>query len=284
MITFAKNQREPLRWNDTRSISDTFYRQGFAVIDGKEIAAQDPIATLAESLDLGQLTTTSYNQKHYSGNINQSGYTVIGKVESNEGDLHHKVFHSTDGQELHNDGTYVPLGTINTVMLLCKQPALTGGESLLFNLSGAINHLMQSNPATLAPMLHPKAFISRSTHENLNKEYVGPMLGFCEQRRSMIGLFALGETCRWDEAFETLPELEPAVEALIEMSQPGSEFFTSLTLEKDQILLIDNYRICHGRTAFTESENNPRQLVRGVYKNIPTQFRDIDVAASAEVA
>lgn len=284
MITFPKEQPIALPWNNISRIYETYYRQGFAVIDGTDIAAEDPLAILAASLNLGELTTTSYNQKHYSGNINSSGYTVIGKVESNDGDLHHKVFHSTDGQELHNDGTYVPLGTINTVMLFCKQPATTGGESILFNLSGAIENLMKNDPSTVAPMLHPRAFINRSTHENLNKEYIGPMLGFCEQRRSMIGLFALGETCRWEEAYAELPELQPVIKKLTEMAQPGSEFFTSLRLEKNQIILMDNYRICHGRTQFKENPENPRQLIRGVYKSIPNVTREAEKALPISAA
>lgn len=269
MISFENLNLKKHAADDITEIKNTFYRQGFALIDTSSIHEKDKITPIAEALKLGDVATTNYNKKYFNYKLTTNNHSVIGNLPKRQSMIKHEGFESNNSQGLHVDGTFEPLGTIQTSLLYCSQPAKSGGESILFNLIGAVHKLAQMDMQLIEPLFDENAFKRESTYEGVNESYTGPILGYHKETKRLICRFAINETCRWEEGFYKVPGLKKSVEQLLNMAKEGSPYMAKFLLDKGTLIVMDNHRICHGRASYSDCTESPRTMIRGVYSQLP---------------
>jgi len=164
----------------------------------------------------------------------------------------------------HTDSTakhYLP----DIVGLLCLQPALSGGESLITNAANLLNFLEEQNPSW-KDLLHTplcRDVITPGTVQDLEAI-----------RANDIPLFQYdqedGVTFRYmrywiESALEKLQEPTPA--GLTELLDSIDGYFAEeshamcFLLERGDMLFVNNHFLCHNRTAFVDGDV-PRVYVR----------------------
>jgi hypothetical protein len=164
----------------------------------------------------------------------------------------------------HTDSTakhYLP----DVVGLLCLQPALSGGESLITNAANLLNFLEERNPAW-KDLLHTplcRDVITPGTVQDLEAI-----------RANDIPLFQYdqegGVTFRYmrywiESALEKLKEPTPA--GLTELLDSIDSYFAEeshamcFLLDRGDMLFVNNHFLCHNRTAFVDGDV-PRVYVR----------------------
>jgi hypothetical protein len=164
----------------------------------------------------------------------------------------------------HTDSTakhYLP----DVVGLLCLQPALSGGESLITNAANLLNFLEEQNPSW-KDLLHTplcRDVITPGTVQDLEAI-----------RANDIPLFQYdqedGVTFRYmrywiESALEKLQEPTPA--GLTELLDSIDGYFAEeshamcFLLDRGDMLFVNNHFLCHNRTAFVDGDV-PRVYVR----------------------
>ncbi|RBW46535.1 hypothetical protein DS885_07740 [Psychromonas sp. B3M02] len=269
MITFNALNLNKYTLNELTDIKATFYRQGFVLIDTSSINGKDKISPVATALNLGNAATTYYNKTYFDYKLTTDNLAVIGDLPNRKGKINHEGFESNNAQGLHVDGTIEPLGSIQTSLLYCKQPAKIGGESIVFNLMGAINDLAKNDLSLIQPLFDPNALKRASTYEGINESHTGPILGYHPETKRLIARFAINITCQWQEGFNKVPGLERTINRLIAMAEEGSPYTAKFQLQSETLLVMDNSRICHGRAAYTDCPTKPRTMIRGIYSQLP---------------
>jgi hypothetical protein len=164
----------------------------------------------------------------------------------------------------HTDSTskqYFP----DVVGLLCLQPALAGGESLITNAANLLSHLQQQFPQ-LAQLFHTPLYrdvITPGTVQDLAaiRSNDIPLFQYDEQGGVIFRYMRY-----WIEsALEKLNE--PTPDGLIELLNEIDHFFAQpqnamcFRLERGHMLFVNNRFICHNRTAFIDGDK-PRVYVR----------------------
>jgi hypothetical protein len=164
----------------------------------------------------------------------------------------------------HTDSTakhYFP----DIVGLLCLQPALSGGESLLTNASNLYNFLIQTYPH-LNELLHTplcRDVITPGTIQNLEAIRANDIPLFHQD--SGGGLIFRYMRYWIESALEKLQE--PAPQGLQELLNIIDAYFGSsehsmcFRLERGDMFFANNRFLCHNRTAFVDGEK-PRVYVR----------------------
>jgi alpha-ketoglutarate-dependent taurine dioxygenase len=269
MITFDTLNLNKYPFSELTNIKSTFYRQGFVLIDTSNIENKDKISPVAAALNLGEAATTAYNKKYFDYKLTTDNMAVIGDLPNRKGKIYHEGFESNNEQGFHVDGTVEPLGSIQTSLLYCKQPAKIGGESILFNLMGAISQLAKTDMSLIEPLFDPNALKRASTYEGINESYTGPVLGYHPNTQRLIARFAINITCQWEEGFKKVPGLERSIKQLFDMAKEGSPYSAKFQLESGTLMVMDNSRICHGRAAYTDCIEQPRIMIRGIYSQLP---------------
>ncbi|MDN2661969.1 TauD/TfdA family dioxygenase [Psychromonas sp. 14N.309.X.WAT.B.A12] len=270
MITFSALNLNKYTINELTEIKSTFYQQGFVLIDTHSINAKDKISPVANALNLGEAATTAYNKKYFDYKLTADNMAVIGDLPNRKGKINHEGFESNNAQGLHVDGTIEPLGSIQTSLLYCKQPAKFGGESIVFNLIGAINHLAKNDLSLIQPLFDPNALTRASTYEGINESHTGPILGYHLETKRLIARFAINITCQWQEGFDKVPGLQRTIKHLFEMAKEDSPYTAKFPLQSGTLMVMDNSRICHGRAAYIDCTENPRTMIRGIYSQLPS--------------
>jgi alpha-ketoglutarate-dependent taurine dioxygenase len=269
MIPFDALNLKKYSLNELMDIKSTFYRQGFVLIDTSSIENKDKVSPVAAALKLGKAATTAYNKKYFNYKLTTDNMAVIGDLPNRKGNINHEGFESNNAQGLHVDGTVEPLGAIQTSLLYCKQPAKVGGESIIFNLMGAISQLAKTDMSLIQPLFDHNAFKRASTYEGINESHTGPVLGYHPKTQRLIARFAINITCQWEEGFKKVPGLEKSIKQLFEMAKEGSPYSAKFQLESGTLMVMDNSRICHGRAAYKDCALQPRTMIRGVYSQLP---------------
>ena len=154
----------------------------------------------------------------------------------------------TDGSYLHGlvhrDGHYIQLLPPKMLVLQCWQSAVAGGASILIDVQRVYDDLAKENPEHLR-ILSTKGCVTycrddqiaidRAVFEELNDGTI--MLRFRYDAAAYVADWAI-------EAFHGLQQNYFA----------NAKYQSRLTLTKGQIIVIDNYRMLHGREFVLERQ------------------------------
>lgn len=268
MTTFINAELDGIDATDNDKILALFYRQGFVVVNGHSLPGGQQLEYLSDALNLGAPFRSSYNQKYFP-NKNRSLKSEIGKKEQNKDEYKHPVFELSEALEQHVDGTFSPLGEVKTTVLMCKTPALSGGDSTLFNAYGAIKKIEAENPLLANAFKDSNAFRRKSAFENIDDEFIDSAFGVDDVYDREIIRLAFDSSADWEHGFARVPHLKDAYDKLIDIKNNDPSYFLQFKLNKGDVIIMDNTRITHGRTAFRQSDIKPRMMIRSVHKLLP---------------
>ncbi|QBG90551.1 clavaminate synthase [Xanthomonas oryzae] len=251
---------------DVTAVMRDVGRYGFAIVRDQWRFDASDFNKMSARYYLGPIYQSDFNRRLHADGMSPSGINQVGGLTTGA----HDVFNSTSSAALHTDGSYLPIGTIKTSILLCKQHALRGGESILFDSVSAFQTLAHHHPDLAQCLLAPKAFRRRSTDPRLDRQYehVGPVF-LAEEDGAMVGGFTLDVTADWDYSRRTDPRVLDAAAYLTRLTKPDSGYIVSFPLRKGQALIMRNDQLSHGRSAYIEDPRNPRILLRGLFRSAP---------------
>lgn len=242
-----------------------FQEYGFVIFETKqEKTADELIMGLAKELHLGEAYVTGQNMNRFADMFSKDSLNTISSAKKSS----HVVFDNSNAQGLHSDATFETIGKVPSTILYCVQDALEGGDTILFDSVRAFKLLQQAEPKWAEAMLHPESLCRRSSLGD-NHEFVEPAFRILPDGE-IISRFTVDTSAQWAEGFERVPYLREAYGFMVALMFRGSGFSTIIKLHANQGILFANDKIAHGRTAFVDSEETPRKMVRGLYLNRPT--------------
>jgi hypothetical protein len=165
----------------------------------------------------------------------------------------------TDGSYLHGlvrrNGHYIQLLPPKMLVLQCWQSAVTGGASILIDVQRVYNDLASENAEHLR-VLSTKGCVTycrddqiavdRAVFEELDEGTI--MLRFRYDAAAYLADWAI-------EAFHSLQENYFA----------NPKYQSRLNLTKGQIIVIDNYRMLHGRDSFSNGNAGQERKMRRIW-------------------
>lgn len=223
---------------------------GFAVLSGFPVDAYSRedlvVAYCGLCSHLGRITLQ-----------NREGEYILDVTDKGKAyDRQSRGYHSTAHLDFHNDGS-------NTVVLLCKETALEGGESMLVSGPAIYNEIVRNYPEHLAPLLrgfHHHRRDQREPGEAAVTPYRTPVFGFFN------GLFHMAYAgpsiffCE-DEGVTITDQEKAALDCFVSVVE-RPEMRVSMDLRKGDMQFVNNYLILHSRTAYRDSPDRRRHLVR----------------------
>jgi hypothetical protein len=172
----------------------------------------------------------------------------------------HKAFLGSTDHALHVDGANCPgLGMVKTAILYCVSKATKGGESTVFNATGALLALAQEDVDLVAPLFHPQA-LTRNGSSELTA-VVGPAFQLVDDE--LRTRYSLDYTSTWN--FDLVSGLREVFDRLEQLSKPGSPFYSETILEAGELLILANDHVAHGRLGFSNSESITRRMGRVLF-------------------
>ncbi|MET9915153.1 TauD/TfdA family dioxygenase [Streptomyces sp. NPDC006476] len=236
---------------------------GFAIVSGDWRYDASDFHRMAVLYALGPMHQSEFNRREHSEGVSSSGMNQVGGLSSG----HHFVFNNTSGVPLHTDGSYLPIGTIKTSIILCKEPALSGGESILFDSVSAFRVLSRDYPDLAECLLAANVFRRRSTGRGSGRQYehIGPVFSRAENG-DIVGGFTLDVTADWDYSRRIDPRTADAVAYLTRLASEESGYLLTFALRKGQAMIIRNDELSHGRYAYVDDPARPRILLRGLFE------------------
>jgi alpha-ketoglutarate-dependent taurine dioxygenase len=143
---------------------------------------------------------------------------------------------------LHTDGSFESFSP-RVMLMMCEVPARTGGLSRLCNGATIFAHLLNNHPASVAGLMRPDAFSIRRDDRVASKPV------FKREGDRILVTFRYGG----DVDIQVHPEAQAGYQAIVEfLENPGN--FCEFLLARQELLVLDNTRVLHGRTAFPKHE------------------------------
>lgn len=248
-----------------RKLENRFNRYGFVIFETtEERDASELIKEVAKEMNLGETYVTGNNKKKYAGMFSKDNLNTIASSKESS----HVVFDNSNAQGLHSDATFETIGKVPSTILYCCQEAVSGGDTILFDSVRAFHLLYQFNPDWANAMLHPES-LRRYSGFGDSVELVEPAFKVLPTGE-VISRFTVDSSCDWEYGFERVPYLREAFGFLCGLIPRGSGYSTIVKLKANQGILFANDKIAHGRTGFTDSEESPRKMIRGLYLKRPT--------------
>ena len=240
-------------------IADHVAAHGYAVLDAwdsesstlKEVAerfgsVQTHIRADANGL-VGISTETVVNREWEKYRSEYSGLTTEEFLPHTDGSYLHGL--------VHRGGYYIQLLPPKMLVLQCWQSAAAGGANILIDVQRVYNDLAKENPEHLR-ILSTKGCVTycrddqiaidRAVFEELNDGTI--MLRFRYDAAAYVSDWAL-------DAFHSLQQNYFA----------NPKYQSKLTLTKGQIIVIDNYRMLHGRKSFSNGNAGQERKLRRVW-------------------
>lgn len=267
MITFQDAELRATSIHKPQQIIEIFYKQGFVIVDAN--GEKEPLSLLAKNIGVGEPIVSNYNKNYFANKIGKNKESSIGINEKNKDKVHHKVFEETGPLEFHVDGTFSPLAEFKTTLLHCKVKALKGGESTLFNAYEAIKDMESDDINFGLAFRNPKALLRKSTFTGIDTQFEDCVLGFDEDYNREAIRVAFDSSGHWEDNYDNVNYLKEAKEEL-EKRSFMPKYSLKFTLEEDQVIIMDNTRICHGRMSFENGDDRVRTMVRTVHTLLPS--------------
>ncbi len=231
---------------------------------------QGTITALADKLKLDAPFVPPY-YKAFAGQIEvNKGINTIGSSGHEPGSdmmsVTHNAFGTTDGQNLHVDGTVQGMGQIKTSIVLCHTRAKEGGLSTFFNSTAAFRELVHNDPDAAIAMMDDRA-LARAVDTDLANPHVAPVFSLIEGQ--IYSRFSIDRTSYWENGFQSVPNLKRAYEHFVEKVYDGSPYYKELQLENGEAVIMANAQIAHGRTAYQSYPHAERKMYRALYEAYP---------------
>ncbi|WP_233592517.1 TauD/TfdA family dioxygenase [Erwinia psidii] len=238
----------------------------FAIVTSEWNYDESDFYKISSLYSLGHIYQSDFNRLEHKEGVQHSGINQIGGLLNGI----HAVFNSTSPLSLHTDGSYIPIGSIKTSVLLCKQHASQGGRTILFDSTSAFQQLQTKHPDLAEILLEENIFRRRSTVTHSGKQYshIGPVFR-PDKNGGFIGGFTLDPTADWDYSRRINPRVVEAVEYLSRLASENSRYYLEFPLNKGQALIFRNDKISHGRQSYVDDPENPRTLLRGLFTHAP---------------
>jgi len=182
--------------------------------------------------------------KKYFGSIikhehsDKNGIVPVIPLENSPG----YVNTTTTELPLHTDGSFL-VNPPKIVALQCEVPTASGGLTTIGDGKLLYDHLASQNPCGLLNLFQDDVM----TVQRENQQSTQPIFKEHEGRTSI--------RFRWDNAINisVKPEDLPMIETIKKFLRQ-SQNMSRLKLQSQQILIMNNTRILHGRTAFKKGE------------------------------
>lgn len=252
-----------------KQITERYMQHGFAIVELTSAPATPEIlVSLGDALDLGELFTPPL---YKSGDYTAAHISTISTPLDT--DLVHPTFESTAGLELHCDGTLQEIGYVKTSILLCQFPGAEGGETTLFNASGAFVELIKNDLAAAIALMNPGVLIRQANMNNCRDINAGP--AFTVQNKQIVCAYSVTKTDKLVAAHGVNEaDLLRGAKFLQQVATAGSIYFTQVRLNVNQAIILANTKVCHGRTPYRNGIGHHRCLYRGLYLAEPKMVNE----------
>ena len=247
----------------SQRVLQRYRRHGFVVVElDVDLVGSDHALALAASLELGE----PFVPPMYSGH---AGVAPVSELSTAGGlGAAHPAFGRARALALHCDGTLQPLGLVKCSLLLCRQPAAEGGDTVLFNSAAAFAELVRDDPDAASALGAPGVLVRQANIEGCVDRHVGP--AFAPDGLELLCGYSVSDTDSWVVPSGTLgQDLNRGLDFMTAASMPGSRHFHQLALRRSQALVFDNTRLAHGRTDFGEAHTGERVLYRSLHLQHP---------------
>ncbi len=237
---------------------------GFGILamgDGIE-SPETVLKDVAGTFGLGEPVTPILYRRENAGQYAHP-YRSIRK-DSNDT---HPGFSTTEGQLWHVDGLLEQIGALRITILYCVRAAHTGGDTLIFNAVAAFDRLRAADPEAAAALTAPNALERRATLPGVDASTAGPVFAV-QPDGGVINRFTDNDTCVWNRAAGTAADLDRGLEFLRAATR-DPRYATHVTLGPGELLMFRNDWISHGRTAYQDTPDARRHLVRALYSRPP---------------
>lgn len=227
---FALYQFDDPRQNQKSAVHDFATQLGLHSLDDNLCADQDQLTAITVTQHQGQHDYIPYTPKKLSW---------------------------------HTDGYYNPKARqINGMLLHCVNPAIQGGESRLMDHELVYLLLRDENPDYVNELFAEDALTIPANiidGEVIRPAQTGPVFSLTSNGRLHMRYSARLRNIEW----KADPLVIAATEFLQVLWQSGSPLIVRHTLQAGQGLICNN--VLHSRTAFEDSKDSARLLLRGRY-------------------
>ena len=221
---------EALDANELDAITAVFNTWGLVVIQHPEPDGDPADQVVALGLHLG--STYDHNRADERGIVRMAPLQTSGAYLGATNRVH----------PLHTDGAYdatpPPL-----LALQCVVAASTGGESVAVSSQGLVDHIAAVDPDAYRALAQPAAMTVERADQRDTKPVVGDVDG------TPLVVWRDDHTSTYAEDADTVRAVALVREYL---SDPANVL--RFLLQPNQIMLLDNWAILHGRTAFEEGD------------------------------
>ena len=265
MTTFRNPVISPMEIGNTTKIHDLFLSQGFCVVTAENDFS---LEIIRQNLMLNKPYQSSYNKKYFPNKSSESRAIAIGTSGANSDKYTHKAFEGTTELGLHVDGTFSSIAAVKTTILLCKNQAESGGETVLFNALGAARYMESSHPKLANALKDPLALKRESNYDGVIEEKTDCAIGTDPVYGEMAIRMAFDKSANWECGFDLVENLREAHAMLLSMTK-NPLYRLEFTLPERTMIIMDNTKICHGRKSFIQNPDRPRVMIRTVHDNLP---------------
>lgn len=236
---------------------------GFAVFEAAgRLPEPGDVVALAHRLGLGEPFRPPLLAGR-PGQLDDDGVTTLtAAVQRGSPASAHPAFGSSVGQRIHSDGTLQRIGEITTSVLICRSPAAHGGESILFNSTGAFKSLAACDPAAALALMGDRVLVRTANINACTDSVPGPAFALAGGR--LVSRYSVTATDTYDPDGGDAAALDRGRVFLLHHEHPGSPFYRELRLTAGQGLVLANDRIGHGRRPFTDGPD-PRVMFRALF-------------------
>jgi len=248
------------------SILEDYYTSGFALFQ-IQLAGQSPseaLHNLTAALNLGEAFVPPLYQFSHSTLYDDLGMSSLVAAQG-VAPPSHPVFGSTDALELHTDGTLQEIGEIPTSVLFCVTPAWEGGHTTLFQSVNAFSALQRSDPALASALLDSRALTRQASVNGSREKCTGPV--FTYKEGALVTRYSVTDRDRWN--VDEVGRLTDAKSAMGGLAQLNTPYYHQVSLGTGQGVILANNRVSHGRTGFSNSPNQIRQMLRVLFARQP---------------
>lgn len=175
-------------------------------------------------------------------------------------------YHQTNtGGYIHSDGPQLE-NPPNYVLMACKKQAKRGGYSILSSIKKIISHLRKYDKKTLQILKKEFLFEKRGFYfKNQPKVFKKPVIQFFNKDfrfRYLRGYMQEAYKIKSIKLTKTQIKALDKLDAMLSQKQNQYRF----KLEEGDVLLVNNFKLAHGRSPFSINDNNNRSLIRVWYK------------------
>ncbi len=176
-------------------------------------------------------------------------------VDMNSGGRYHQ---GNSGGSIHTDSPHWE-EVVDYVGLYCKNPAQEGGESLLCSTEKIYKEMLQSHPKYVKILKECFYFDKKEYKQGESKTIFKPILF---EKGGKICFRYLRDYIESGYVMENKQMSSIQIEALDCLDNLIRQNTITLKLQKNDAIIFNNLRVLHGRTGFTDNENNKRNLKR----------------------